>query len=48
MNISDVSGVTRGGRVFAVASPKRTEDVVMRNQVKRKILLIRMLIKMKC
>ena len=29
VNIADVSGVTRSGRVFAVAAPKRIEDVVI-------------------
>lgn len=29
VNISDVSGMTRSGRVFAVAAPKRIEDVVI-------------------
>ncbi|XP_050889418.1 uncharacterized protein LOC127094655 [Lathyrus oleraceus] len=29
VNITDVSGVTRSGRVFAVAAPKRIEDMVI-------------------
>ena len=31
VNIIDVSGVTRSGRVFVVVAPKRTEDVVVGN-----------------
>lgn len=29
VNISDVSGVTQSGRVFAIAAPRRTKDVVI-------------------
>ncbi|XP_050920362.1 uncharacterized protein LOC127137997 [Lathyrus oleraceus] len=36
VNIADVSGVTRSGRVFAVVAPKRTEDVVVGNPTQEK------------
>ncbi|XP_050919124.1 uncharacterized protein LOC127136630 [Lathyrus oleraceus] len=36
VNITDVSGVTRSGRVFAAATPKRTNDVVIEKPTQEK------------
>ena len=35
-NIADVSGVTQSGRIFVVAAPKRTEDVVIEKSTSEK------------
>lgn len=40
VNIVDVSGVTRNGRVFAVAASKRTEDMVIEKSNTEKTLVV--------
>lgn len=40
VNIVDVSGVTRSGRVFATVTPKRTEDVVIEKSSSEKIIVV--------
>lgn len=40
MNIADASGVTRSSRVFVVADPKRTEDVVIEKSTQEKTLVM--------
>lgn len=40
VNIANVSGVTQSGRIFVVAAPKRTEDVVIEKSSQEKTLVI--------
>ncbi|KAI5419133.1 hypothetical protein KIW84_043359 [Lathyrus oleraceus] len=40
MNIADVSGVTRSGRIFVVVVPTRTEDVVIEKSSQEKTPVI--------
>ncbi|XP_050877328.1 uncharacterized protein LOC127081085 [Lathyrus oleraceus] len=40
VNITDASGVARSGRIFATATPKRTEDVVIEKSILEKSFVV--------
>ena len=40
VNIADISGATRSGRVFIAATPKRTEYVVVGKPTQEKTLVM--------